>query len=111
MAFTNYEANFSSTLPRMRSVEEISADVGLWRSGRATDITRSQVATIELQIKNADALYRQRQYEPALYQFRQARASIYALLYPGFSVSAYVTAKDRLLPVSKAMENSLFHLS
>jgi hypothetical protein len=111
MAFKNYDANFSAVLPRMRSVEAISADVELWRSGRATDITRSRVAAIELQIKNADDLYRRRQYEPALNQFRQARASIYALLYPGFNVSAYVTARDRLLPVSKAMEDSLLNLS
>ena len=111
MAFTNYEANFSATLPRMRSLEAISADVELGRSGRSTDVTRSQVASIELQIKNADALYRRRQYEPALNQFRQARASIYAMLYPGFSVSSYVSAKDQLLPVSKAMESSLLNLS
>jgi hypothetical protein len=83
MAFKNYDANFSAVLPRMRSVAEISAEVELWRSGRATDVTRSQVASVELQIRNADDLYRRRQYEPALQQFRQARASIYALLYPG----------------------------
>jgi tetratricopeptide (TPR) repeat protein len=111
MAFKNYDANFSATLPRMRSVAEISADVELWRSGRATDVTRSQVATIELQIKNADNLERRRQYEPALNQFRQARASIYALLYPGFNVSAYMIAIDQLLPVSKVMETSLLNLS
>jgi hypothetical protein len=111
MAFKNYDANFSAVLPRMRSVAEISAEVELWRSGRATDVTRSQVASVELQIRNADDLYRRRQYEPALQQFRQARASIYALLSPGFNVSAYVTAKDLLLPVSQAMETSLLNLS
>jgi hypothetical protein len=54
--FETYAANFSALLPRMRSVAAISADVELWRSGRATDITRSQVAAIELQIRNADDL-------------------------------------------------------
>ena len=111
MAFENYDANFSAVLPRMRSVAAISADVELWRSGRATDITRSQVATIELQIRTADELYQRRQYDPALQQFRQARASIYALLYPGFDVSAYGTATDRSLPVSATLEPSLIDLS
>ena len=111
MAFKNYDANFSAVLPRMRSVAEISADVELWRSGRATDLTRSQVASIELQIRTADDLYQRRQYEPALQQFRQARASIYALLYPGFNTHAYGIAKDRLLPVSTVIENSLIDLS
>ena len=111
MAFENYVANFSAVLPRMRSVAAISADVELWRSGRATDITRGQIAAIELQIKVADDLYQRRQYDPALQQFRQARASIYALLYPAFNISAYANAKDRLLPVSKVMETSLIDLS
>lgn len=111
MAFKNFEANFSAVLPRMRLVAEINADVELGRSGRATDITRSQIASIELQITIADNLYRRRQYQPALHQFQQARASIYALLHPGFNVSAYVNAKDAVLPVSKALETSLLNLS
>ena len=110
MAFENYVANFSAVLPRMRSVASISADVELWRSGRATDITRSQVASVELQIRTADDLYQRRQYDAAMQQFRQARASIYALLYPGFDVSAYGIARDRMLPVSATLETSFIDL-
>jgi hypothetical protein len=111
MAFTNFEANFSSTLPVMRSLAEIRSDVDLWRSGKATDATKSQVAAIELLIKTGDDFYRNRQYDPALSQFRQARASIYALLHPGFSASAYARAVDVMLPVSATIENSLLDVS
>jgi tetratricopeptide (TPR) repeat protein len=111
MAFKNYESNFTAVLPRMRSVAEISADVELRQSGRATDIARSGIAAIELRIRNADDLYQRQQYEPALQEFRRARASIYALLYPAFNVNAYVNAIDRQLPASKALEGSLLEVS
>src|SRR5262249_42728029 len=107
----NYDANFSSTLPVMRSVAEIKADVDLWRSGRATDASKSQVAAIELLIKTGDDLYRNRQFEPALNQFRHASGPIYALIYPCFSASPYARASDIMLPTSTTLETSLLDLS
>jgi hypothetical protein len=111
MAFKLYDANFISVLPRMRANEDILADINLAASGRATDLNKSNVAKIEMMIKTGDGLYRRRQYEPALKQFRQARAEIYSMLYPGFDASAYLLQKDVALPVSKALENGLLTLS
>ena len=111
MTFRPYDANFISVLPKMRASEDILADINLAASGRATDLNKSNVAKIEMMIKIGDALYRRRQYEPALDQFRNARGEIYSMLYPGFDVSAYLLQKDIALPVSQALENGLLTLS
>lgn len=111
MAFRPYDANFISVLPKMRASEDILADINLAASGRATDLNTSNVAKIEMMIKTGDALYRRRQYEPALDQFRRARGEIYSLLYPGFDASAHLLQKDVALPVSQALENGLLTLS
>lgn len=111
MAFRPYDANFISVLPKMRASEDILANINLAASGRATDLNTSNVAKIEMMIKTGDALYRRRQYEPALDQFRRARGEIYSLLYPGFDASAHLLQKDVALPVSRALENGLLTLS
>ncbi len=111
MAFRTYDANFISVLPTMRASEDILADITLAGSGRATDLHKAEVARVELLIKNGDALYRSRQYEPALAKFRQARGEIYSMLYPGFDVGAHLYQKDIALPVSKALENGMLTYS
>jgi hypothetical protein len=57
----------------MRAREYILADINVAASGRATDLNKSNIAKIEMIVKTGDDLYRRRQYEPALDQFRQAR--------------------------------------
>jgi hypothetical protein len=111
MAFRQYDANFLSVLPKMRAADDILADVTAGTSGRTTDVNKSNIARIELMIRDGDALYRRRAYEPALNEFRRARAEVYALLYPGFDVRGYVLAKDVALPLSKSIEDSLLALS
>jgi len=111
MPFRTYDANFISVLPKMRASESILADITLAGSGRATDIHKANVAKIEMLVKTGDAMYRRRQYEPALDQFRRARGEIYAILYPGFDASALLLQRDIALPVSKALENGLLTVS
>lgn len=95
----------------MRAREYILADINVAASGRATDLNKSNIAKIEMIVKTGDDLYRRRQYEPALDQFRQARGEIYSMLYPAFDVGAYLSQKDIALPASPALENDLLSLS
>ncbi len=111
MAFKDYDANFASVLPKLRLREDIVADLGASASGQATTVTQSMLAEIELHIKDGDDYYRRRQFDPALREFKQARALIYKTLHPDFDVGSYLGRKDIALPLSAAIENSLLEVS
>jgi len=111
MAFQNYDTSFASVLPQMRPMEAILADLEMATSGQMTDIARGTIASIELHIKNGDAFYKQQQYESALQEFKQARALIYKILYPGFDIGSFLGHIDIALPVSKTLENALLSVS
>ena len=109
MAFSDFSAAFAPVLPALRAAGEITADLNLSASGRATDIARSSIAEIETHIHAGDALYNRKQFARALEEFRQARALIYKKLYPGFHVGSYLGKKDVALPVSKALETAFIN--
>lgn len=105
MALKNFEASFVSVLPQMRASEEIAADLAA--SGEsASATTRAAMAEIESHLAAGNNDYNQRSYSSALEEFKQARALIYRVLYPGFAVGPFTT-KEIALPVSASMENAL----
>lgn len=111
MAFKEYDANFASVLPRLRARLDIVADLDRSVSGGATDSARGMIAEIELHISDGDNFYRRKQYDSALNEFKKARALIYKALHPQFDVGSYIGRKDVVLPVSKAIEESLLDVS
>ncbi|HVB25310.1 MAG TPA: tetratricopeptide repeat protein [Ktedonobacteraceae bacterium] len=111
MAFKAYDASFASVLPRLRARLDIVADLDRSVSGGATDSARGMIAEIELHISDGDNFYKRKQYDSALNEFKKARALIYKALHPQFDVSAYIGRKDVVLPVSKAIEDSLLDVS
>ena len=105
MALKSFEASFVSVLPQMRASEEIAADLAA--SGEsASATTRAAMAEIESHLAAGNNDYNQRSYSSALEEFKQARALIYRVLYPGFAVGPFTT-KEIALPVSASMENAL----
>jgi tetratricopeptide (TPR) repeat protein len=111
MATKMYEATFASVLPQQRLRSSILADLNYLNPGKATDASIAQIAKIELHIKNASDLFRTNQYNGALDEYKQARASIYKILYPGFDVKATLGRKDILLPISAVLEQELINSS
>jgi Tc toxin complex TcA C-terminal TcB-binding domain len=104
MAFKNYEMVLAGTLPTMRHIGAIVADLEVTSS----DPTSTQVAAVELHIAEGEALARQGKHQAALDEFKTARGLIYQILYPSFDVTAYVGSRiTTLLPLTEAIEDSL----
>lgn len=107
MAFQDYEKVLAPTLPAMRHINSISADIDNGRSdsGRA-------VAEVELHISRGDQAYKRKKYEGALYHYKKAHAKIYKILYPKFNVEGYASrVKNVLLPVSASLETDILNAS
>ncbi len=108
MPFTNYEMVLAAPWSKLRDVEAILIDI----SANDADATARQVTEIELRIAEGDALARRRSYDKALTKYKSARAMIYKILYPGFSIGGYLAeTAGFLLPTSHAIERSLIEAS
>jgi Tc toxin complex TcA C-terminal TcB-binding domain len=112
MAAAHYESSFAPVLPITKSHIALLADLSSIRIQQGPDAAQAKVAEIQVIIKEGDQLFQRRRYQPALDSFKQARALIYKMLYPGFNSEAYVfNNKDVLLPVSAATEKQIMQLS
>jgi hypothetical protein len=111
MAANYSEAIFAPVLPKMRAAEVIQSDISSLSHKSTDDVSRQQVLEIELMIKEADLLYRNRMYQSALDKFRTVRAKIYKILYPGFDINRYVVSVDRILPQQAALDKKITELS
>jgi hypothetical protein len=104
-----YESVFSAVLPAARSVAAVAAEQA---SARAEAPAQAQLREIELLIAQGDESFRSAKHAAALKAFKEARARIYRILYPGFDVTAYtLAARDRMLPTSAELEKSLIGAS
>jgi hypothetical protein len=103
-----YETAFSSVLPVLRSVDTILAGINDTKAGA----TQQQAAQIELLIARGDAAMGTAKCADALKLFKQARAEIYRILYPGFDAGTFTLGQiDRILPTSVALERNLIDAS
>ncbi len=107
MAFHAYEKVLAQTLPAMRDIDSITADIN---SGGSD--TSKIVAKVELYIRCGDNAYKHKKYNKALVNYKKARAQIYKFLFPKFDVAGYANnIKSALLPVSKSLENAILDAS
>ena len=112
MAAARYESNFAAVLPVLRDRDRILADLHVTASAGASEISKSQVAQIELQIKNGDEAFNKGNYASALGQFKKARALIYKAIQPSFDVDSFVGSRvDILLPAGKLIERRILETS
>ncbi|WP_298795491.1 hypothetical protein [uncultured Pseudonocardia sp.] len=74
--------------------------------------SRMRLQQIELLIGQGDDAFRRSKYVEALQRYKEARARIYGILYPGFDVISHaLAAHDRILPTSVEIERSLIGAS
>ena len=109
--FQNYEANFISVLPLLRSFDAIEADIAAAGNGGATQASAGQIASIEWHMLQGDTQFRAGHYSAAGEEFRTARALIYQILYPPFDVPPFICGLDIALPLSAAIERDLMTVS
>lgn len=107
----NYEATLAPVTPHWRSVEAIEQDL-LVASDSTTSQAKAKLAEIELLIRQADRDFATRRYEIAVTTYKKARAKIYRILHPRFSVDTYLaTGLDKLLPLNPAIERQMLEAS
>ncbi|MFZ7091318.1 hypothetical protein [Primorskyibacter sp. 2E233] len=108
MALQKYEMVLATPWAKLREIDAILGDI----AAIDTEKTARRVAEIELRIAEGDALARKRSYDKALAKYKTARALIYKILYPGFSISGYLAQTATvLLPTGQALERSLIEAS
>ena len=107
----SYEATLAPVTPHWRSMEAIEHDL-LVASDSTTNEAKAELAEIERLIRRADREFATRRYEIAVTTFKEARAKIYRILNPRFSVGTYLaTGLDKLLPLNAAIERQLVEAS
>ena len=109
---TSYsEASFAPILPKLRSYELIQKDLSSVQGDTSDEITQQKIFEIEQLIKQADTAFKTKYYSDALDKFNEARARIYAILYPSFNVSKYMVSYTTMLPQDSVLHNNILQAS
>jgi hypothetical protein len=82
-------AAFAPFTPILRAREDILKDLTVTDS---SELMQAKIAAVELHIKDGDDLFRNREYQAALNEYKTAQGLIYSLIYPGFNFTLYATS-------------------
>jgi tetratricopeptide (TPR) repeat protein len=106
-----YETYLAPISPTMRSQEQIKESLNIGVAMNSKNLTAAKLAQIEVLITEGDNLFREQKYLEAGKRYKEARAEIFALMYPTFSISKYLLAKDTVLPLNRLIEANLQDIS